>query len=157
MRISTTQRTENENRIRTAMDRLLRGEIPPGGKCDVKTLALESGIDRTAFYGDRPYARLREEFEARLAAAVSGGDTPDPREAQISRLKAQAATLTERLARQDAVIADLTDFKAQALSRIAAQHDEITRLRHDLQRAASIRRLPAPASPAAPAREPVLP
>jgi hypothetical protein len=158
MRISTAQRTENENRIRTAMDRLLRGEIPPGGKCDVKTLALESGIDRTAFYGDRPYARLREEFEARLTAAVSRGDTPDPREAQISRLKAQAATQAERLARQDATIADLTDFKARALSRIAAQHDEITRLRHDVQRAASIRRLPAPASsPAAPAREPVLP
>ena len=70
MRISTAQRTENENRIRTTMDRFLRGEIPPGGKCDVKTLARESGIDRTAFYGDRPYARLREEFEARLAAAV---------------------------------------------------------------------------------------
>ncbi|MFE1802335.1 hypothetical protein ACFW9L_40070 [Streptomyces sp. NPDC059517] len=31
MRISAAQRTENENRIRAAMDRLLRGEIPPGG------------------------------------------------------------------------------------------------------------------------------
>ncbi len=144
MRISPAQRTENENRIRAAMDRLLRGEIPPGGKCDVKTLALESGIDRTAFYGDRPYARLREEFEGRLAAAVSGGDTPDPREAQISRLKAEAITLRERLARQDTTITEFTDFKAQALSRIAAQHDEITRLRRDIQRAASVRRLPAP-------------
>ena len=47
MRISTAQRTENENRIRTAMDRLPPGEIPPGGKCDVKILARESGIDRT--------------------------------------------------------------------------------------------------------------
>jgi hypothetical protein len=41
MRLSPAQGTENENRIRTAMDRLLRGEIPPGGKCDVKTLASE--------------------------------------------------------------------------------------------------------------------
>jgi len=144
MRISAAQRAENENRVRTAMDRLLRGEIPPGGKCDVKTLARESGTDRTAFYGGRPYARLREEFEARLAAAVSGGETPDPRDAQISRLKAEAATLRKRLDRQDAAIAELTDFKAQALSRIAAQHDEITRLRREVQRAASIRRLPAP-------------
>jgi hypothetical protein len=158
MRISTSQRTENENRIRTAMDRLLRGEIPPGGKCDVKTLAREAGIDRTAFYGDRPYARLREEFEARLAAAVSDGDTPDPRAAQISRLKADAITLRERLARQDTTITELTDFKAQALSRIAAQHDEITRLRRDIQRAAGVRRLPVPVSPAAlPAKEPALP
>jgi hypothetical protein len=146
MRISSAQRTENENRIRTAMDRLLRGEIPPGGKCDVKTLARESGIDRTAFYGGRPYAHLREEFEGRLAAAVSGGDMLDPREAQISRLKAEAITLRERLARQDATITELTDFKAQALSRIAAQHDEITRLRHDIQRAASVRRLPVSAT-----------
>lgn len=28
MRISAARRTENENRIRAAMDRLLRGEIP---------------------------------------------------------------------------------------------------------------------------------
>jgi len=143
MRISAAQRTENENRIRAAMDRLLRGEIPPGGKCDVKTLALESGADRTAFYGSRPYARLRQEFEAKLAAAVQDGGTPDPRDAQISRLKAQADALTGRLARQDAVIAGLADFKAQALSRIAAQHDEITRLRRAVQQAARVRRLPS--------------
>ncbi|MGW1028515.1 hypothetical protein ACWD4J_33355 [Streptomyces sp. NPDC002577] len=54
MRISAAQRTENENRIRAAMDRLLRGEIPPGGRFDVKTLAREAGADRTAFYGTRP-------------------------------------------------------------------------------------------------------
>ncbi|HUY50639.1 MAG TPA: hypothetical protein VMV92_33855 [Streptosporangiaceae bacterium] len=141
MRISAAQRTENENRIRAAMDRLLRGEIPSGGKCDVKALALESGVDRTAFYGGRPYARLREEFGAKLAAAVEDGDEPDPRDAQIGRMKTRAATLAERLARQDAVIAELTGFKARALSRIAAQHDEITRLRREVQQAARVRRL----------------
>jgi hypothetical protein len=143
-RISVAQRAENENRIRAAMDRLLRGEIPPGGKCDIKTLALESGVDRTAFYGSRPYARLREEFEAKLAAAVQHGDDPDPRDAQIGKLKTQAAMLTERLARRDAAIAELTDFKVQALSRISAQHNEITRLRREVQQAARVRRLPAP-------------
>ena len=146
MRISAAQRTENENRIRAAMDRLLRGEIPSGGKCDIKTLALESGVDRTAFYGGRPYARLREEFEAKLAAVVEDGDEPDPRDTQISRLKTRAATLAERLARQDAVIAELTGFKARALSRIAAQHDEITRLRREVQQAARVRRLPSTTS-----------
>ena len=54
MRISAAQRIQNENRIRAAMDRLLRGEIPPGGNCDVKTLAHQAGVDRTAFYGTRP-------------------------------------------------------------------------------------------------------
>jgi hypothetical protein len=70
MRISSTQRIQNENRIRAAMDRLLRGEIPPGGNCDIKTLASQAGVDRTAFYGNRPYAHLRTEFEDRAAAAA---------------------------------------------------------------------------------------
>ena len=59
------------------MDRLLAGDIPPGGKCDVKTLARQAGVDRTAFYGNRPYARLREEFEQKLRTS-SGGDRPTP-------------------------------------------------------------------------------
>jgi hypothetical protein len=36
------------------MDRLLGGDIPAGGRCDIKTLASEAGVDRTAFYGKRP-------------------------------------------------------------------------------------------------------
>ena len=43
MRISNQQRQQNEARIRAAMDRLLRGEIPPGGSCDISTLAKEAG------------------------------------------------------------------------------------------------------------------
>ncbi len=54
MRISATQRQANENRIRTAMDRLLRGEIPPGGRCDIKTLADEAGVDRTGSTATAP-------------------------------------------------------------------------------------------------------
>jgi hypothetical protein len=77
MRISAAQRTDNENRIRAAMDRLLRGEIPPGGKCDIKTLANEAAVDRTAFYGTRPYAHLRIECERRLQAGA--GCQRDPR------------------------------------------------------------------------------
>jgi hypothetical protein len=38
VRINAAQRIQNENRILAAMDRLLGGEIPPGGNCDVKTL-----------------------------------------------------------------------------------------------------------------------
>jgi hypothetical protein len=145
MRLTAQQRHHNETRIRAAIDRLLQGQIPPGGKCDVKTLAREAGVDRTAFYGTRPYAVLREEFESRLTAIRQAGGAPDPREAQISQLKTQTATLKERLARQDATITELTEFRAQALSRLAAQHDEITRLRRDVQQAASVRRLPTTA------------
>ena len=60
------------------MDRLLRGEFPPGGNCDIKTLARESCIDRTAFYGTRPYARLREEFETASSAIRQAGNTARP-------------------------------------------------------------------------------
>jgi hypothetical protein len=59
-------------------------------------------------------------------------------------LKTQAATLTGRLARRDAAIAELTDFKAQSLSRISARHDEITRPRREVQQASRVRLLPAP-------------
>ncbi len=143
MRLSAEQRHQNESRVRAAMDRLLRGQIPPGGKCDVKTLASEAGVDRTAFYGNRPYARLREEFEARLATIRETGSLPDPREAQISKLKNEIVALKERLARRDQTIGKLTDFRAEALARLAAQHDEITRLRQHADRTAKVRSLPA--------------
>lgn len=146
MRLSPQQRHQNETRIRAAMDRLLRGDIPPGGKCDIKTLAREAGIDRTAFYGSRPYAHLREEFEARLTAIRQTGDSPDPRDAQINRLKNEVATLRQRLARRDETISELTDFRTEALARLAAQHDEITRLRRHTHATTKVRPLPTPTS-----------
>ncbi|WP_331719784.1 hypothetical protein OG217_37815 (plasmid) [Streptomyces sp. NBC_01023] len=144
MRISAAQRTENENRIRAAMDRLLRGEIPPGGKCDIKTLAGEAAVDRTAFYGTRPYSHLRVEFERRLQALQQAGDIPDPREAQITRLKTENAKLRERLDRSKQTIDELTDFRTQALARLAAQHEEITWLREAAAGKSRVRRLPDP-------------
>lgn len=142
MRISAEQRHHNEARIRTAMDRLLRGQIPPGGNCDIKTLAREANVDRTAFYGTRPYAHLREEFEAKLTAIRQTGDLPDPRDSQISRLKNEITTLKQRLAHRDDTIVALTDFRAEVLGRLAAQHDEISRLRRGDDEASSVRRLP---------------
>jgi hypothetical protein len=87
MRISAQQRQHNEARIRAAMDRLLRGDIPASGGCDAKTLAQQADVDRTAFYGTRPYAHLREEFENRLQALREAGEVSDLRAAQVARLK----------------------------------------------------------------------
>jgi len=143
MRISAEQRQQNETRIRAVMHQLLSGEIPPGGKCDIKTLAREAAVDRTAFYGTRPYARLREEFETRLQAPQQAGDLPDRRDAQIARLKDETTTLRQRLADRDHTIADLRDFKNRALAQLAGQHDEINRLRSQNERAAKVRVLPA--------------
>jgi hypothetical protein len=144
MRLSKQQLADNEAKIRAAMTRLLNGDIPPGGKCDIKTLAGEAGVDRTAFYGNRPYARLREEFEQRLGELLDAGERPDPRDAQAARLKDEIARLKERLARSEATTGELTAFREQALARLAVQHTEITRLRREVRLAAGIRRLPVP-------------
>ena len=143
MRISPGHRQQNEARIRAAIDRLLSGDIPPGGKCDIKTLAREAAVDRAAFYGSRPYARLREEFETRLQARQQAGDIPDRRDAQIARLNDEITRLRQRLADRDTMITTLRGFKDQALARLAAQHEEITRLRAQNKRAATVRLLPA--------------
>ncbi len=146
MRLSRQQLADNEAKIRAAMTRLLDGDIPPGGKCDIKTLAGEAGVDRTAFYGSRPYAHLRTEFEQRLKELLDAGDRPDPRDAQVARLKNEIARLKERLAHADTTISELTGFRSQALARLATQHHEITRLRQEAHLAAGVRRLPAPAA-----------
>jgi hypothetical protein len=146
MRLSRQQLADNEAKIRAAMTRLLNGDIPPGGKCDIKTLARAAGVDRTAFYGDRPYAHLRTEFEQRLRELRHAGERPDPRDAQVARLKDEITRLKERLAQSDATISGLAGFRDQALARLAAQHDEITRLRREARPAAGIRRLPVPAA-----------
>lgn len=142
MRVSSQQRHATEQRIRQTIDRLLGGDIPPGGRCDVTTLARQAGVDRTAFYGNRPYAHLRAEFEQRLQASRRDGEHPDPRDAQIHRLKTTIDTLQQRITRHEQTTRELTEFRQLALSRLAAQHDEITRLRAALERASNVRRLP---------------
>lgn len=57
MKITPQQRQQNEDRIRAAMDRILHGDYAEGGKCDVKTLARESGVSRAAIYST--YAHLK--------------------------------------------------------------------------------------------------
>ena len=146
MRISNQQRQQSAARIRAAMDRLLRGEIPAGGSCDISTLAKEAGVDRTAFYGTRPYAHLRREFGTRLDRIREAGDPIGPSEGQISRLKEENTKLKDRLAQANSELGDLSEFRTTALARLAAQHEEITRLRHltPTNSRSNITRLPGP-------------
>ncbi|MDP5309373.1 hypothetical protein OG345_40675 (plasmid) [Streptomyces sp. NBC_01220] len=136
--ITETSRARNEQSIRAAMDRLLNGEVPAGGRCDLKTLAAEAGVTRTGFYAKKdrdgsirpgPYQHLADEFNRRLQALHEAGDIPDPRDAQIDRLKAANKALQDRLAEHATTIEDLTDFNKRALSQLAAQHEEINQLR----------------------------
>jgi capsule polysaccharide export protein KpsE/RkpR len=102
--------------------------------------ALEavSPLGASALRGD---ARLRREWQ-RLQALQQAGERPDPRDAQIARLKDEITALKQRLAQSAGTISDLAGFRTQALARLAAQHDEITQLRRQAQQAANVRRLP---------------
>jgi len=150
MRTTAEQRRQAEQRIRAAADALLRGNIPPDGKCDVTTLARQAGVSRAALY--RTYPHLKAEFEQRLAALRASGTTPDPRDSQITQLKKDNHELRQKLANRDDALRDLQRFKALAISRLAAQHDEITRLRRHATaaKADNIRTLtPSTAAPGA--------
>ncbi|MEH0513418.1 hypothetical protein QBC31_22350 [Streptomyces sp. B21-079] len=150
-RLTEEDKARNEGAIRAAMDRILRGELPPGGKCDLKTLASEAGVTRTGFYPKKnrdgttrpgPYQHLAEEFERRLNALQAAGEVTDPRDAQIERLKAENARLKKRVAQRDKSVAELKAFKTLAISRLAAQHAELERIRKQLEDG-KVRRLPA--------------
>ncbi len=144
-RLDQETRHRNETAIRASMDRLLRGEIPPGGRCDLKTLAQQAVVPRTGFYakGGRPgpYQHLAEEFERRLRSLQKAGEIPDPRDAQIARLKAENARLKERLTERESAIGELTGFKTRAISQLAAQHVEAERSRRHQHHPAEIREL----------------
>ncbi|MBV9448453.1 MAG: hypothetical protein JO345_21420 [Streptosporangiaceae bacterium] len=140
MTISPAQRRQTEDSIRAAIDRLLRGQIPPGGACDVTTLASEAGISRAALY--RSYGHLKTEFTRRLTQMQADGHLPDPRAAQIVRLKDENTQLRERLRASEQQIAELTEFRTTAISRLAAQHDEIIQLRRALAAHSNVRILP---------------
>ncbi|MFG2836013.1 hypothetical protein ACGFZH_11980 [Streptomyces zaomyceticus] len=150
-RISDETRRSNERAIRQVMERLLAGDVPPGGKCDIKTLATQAGVARTGFYPKRnrdgsprpgPYQHLAEEFERRLAALREAGAMTDPRAAQVESLKSQVAGLKDRLAERQGQLAELGEFKQRALSQIAAQQMEIQRLREALAAPSNLRALP---------------
>ena len=127
MRVADAQRREIEQRIRAAAAGLLAGNIPPGGHCDITTLARQAGVSRATLY--RSYPHLKQQFEQQIAQAAADGQHPDPRDAQIAALKARNDRLQQRLDAAQATTAELLEFQQLALSRITAQHQEIARLR----------------------------
>jgi AcrR family transcriptional regulator len=127
VRVPDEQRREVEQRIRAAAAGLVAGNIPPGGHCDITTLARQAGVSRATLY--RSYPRLKEQFEQQITQAAAGGQHPDPRDTQIAALKARNDRLQERLDASQLTTAGLLEFQQLALSRLAAQHQEIVRLR----------------------------
>ncbi|WP_369033252.1 hypothetical protein [Streptomyces adonidis] len=77
----------------------------------------------------------------------------DPRAGQSERLKAEVMELKDRITVRDAAIRELQSVRAQAVSQLAAQYEEITRLRGQSTLAAqegNVRRLPGEAGRTAP-------
>lgn len=113
-----------EVRIRAAIQQLTTGPIPSGLARDIKSLCILSGVPRATFY--RTYPHLKAEFEAAAApesAADGGNADKDERAAtEINRLRTRIGQLNTQ-------VAELTAFRELALSRLAAQHDEIIELR----------------------------
>ena len=62
---------------------------------------------------------------------------PTTRLPQIERLKTEIIDLHKRLDLGNAELAELREFRAAALSRLTAQHDEVTSLRRELATAAT--------------------
>ncbi|GAU70657.1 hypothetical protein SSP35_21_00520 [Streptomyces sp. NBRC 110611] len=156
-RLTEDDKTRNEAAIRAAMERILSGNLPPGGKADLKTLASMASVTRTGFYPKknrdgtaRPgtYQHLAEEFERRVKELQDAGEVVDPRVAQIERLKKENSELKKRIAARDEELAKLIHFKTLAISRLAAQHDEIERLRKQAAAGGNVRRIPAPSGTA---------
>ncbi|MGW5689022.1 hypothetical protein [Nonomuraea sp. NPDC003754] len=139
MRLTDEQRHLIEARIRAAMDRLLAGNLPAGRKCDIKTLAAEAGISRNSLY--TTYEHLKNEFEERKARLQADGQITDPRDAQIDRLKKVLERHRALLEEKEAELSELRAFKIQAISAIAAQYDELERLRRQLSRPAKVAEL----------------
>ncbi|MFK0259093.1 hypothetical protein [Streptomyces sp. NPDC090445] len=130
MALSQQQRDQIERRIRAAIDRLLAGQIPPGGACDVQTLAREADISRASLY--RTWSHLKDEFEKRRAALWAAGQQPAPCEARIARLRDLNQRLTGKLARTHTALTQVKERHRLLLFVQAAKDDELQRLRREL-------------------------
>jgi hypothetical protein len=131
--MASDRQADAEARIRTAITQLLTGPMPDDLKCDVKSLCVLAGVPRATLY--RTYPHLKVEFDRQRDAAQDNGQQPDPRLARLDRCKTEIINLRARLADQDREISELKRFRDTAVSRLAAQHDEITALRAQLRAA----------------------
>jgi len=131
--VASDRRAEAEARIRAVMKQLLSGDVPKGFKCDVSSLSALANVPRATLY--RTYPHLKAEFDQHLGRLREAGKEPDPHVAQVERLKSEVMGLRDRLSRANTVTAELEAFRHSALSRLAAQHEEITALRRDLEAA----------------------
>ncbi|MFI6567168.1 hypothetical protein [Streptomyces sp. NPDC050534] len=92
-RLNAQDKESNEAALWAAMERILRGDLPPGAKADLQSLAEFAGVTRTGFYPKRnrdgtsrpgAYQHLAEEFTARVQALQDAGEIIDPARHSLS-------------------------------------------------------------------------
>jgi predicted nuclease with TOPRIM domain len=130
------------------MDRLLSGDIPPVGRCDIKTLAREARVSLAALY--RTCLHLKVEFDQRMKRLRDNNHQPDPREAQITRLKDENVRLKTRLSELTPQVVQLKSDQASAISQLAAQHEELLRLGHHTADRTKVLTMPTKTTPCRP-------
>jgi predicted RNase H-like nuclease (RuvC/YqgF family) len=114
--MASEHQADVEVKARAAIEQLLTGDVPEGLKCDVKSLCLLARVLRATPY--RTYPQLKAEFEQRHRGVQAAGREPDPRLAQIQRLKTELLELRTRLERLNTETTELKTLRAVALSRL---------------------------------------
>lgn len=120
-------RLQAEERIRAAIKTLLGGEVPPGMNRDITSLCALSVVPRATMY--RTYPHLKAEFEEQRSRLYETASSPVHKAERHQELQSEKDRLQRKLAEMTSKVHELEDFKSTALSRLAAQHEEILRLR----------------------------
>ncbi|MDN5732505.1 MAG: hypothetical protein L0H14_11885 [Yaniella sp.] len=120
-------RSQIENRIRAAIQTLLAGEIPNGMNRDITSLCALAGVPRATMY--RTYPHLKAIFEEQRSHLQDAAPTTNADGETYQKIRSEKDKLQLKLATMTNKVHELENFKSTALSRLAAQHEEILRLR----------------------------
>lgn len=129
-------RSQVEDRIRAAIHTLLSDEIPTGMNRDITSLCALAGVPRATMYRTYPHLKAifeeqRSHLQDRVHSTNTDGETHRKMRAEKDRLQLNLAKMTNK-------VQELEQFKSTALSRLAAQHEEILRLRSHQTKAINV-------------------
>lgn len=120
-------RSQIEQRILAAIQTLLADEIPNGMNRDITSLCALAGVPRATMY--RTYPHLKAIFEEQRSHLQDATPTTNTSADTRRKIRLENDRLQLKLAAMTNKVHELEYFKSTALSRLAAQHEEILRLR----------------------------
>lgn len=132
-------RFQVEDRIRAAIQTLLAGEIPIGMNRDITSLCALAGVPRATLY--RTYPHLKAIFEEQRSHLQDATHSTNTDAETRQKIRTEKDQLQLKLAAMTNKVHELEHFKSIALSRLAAQHEEILRLRSQHTKAGNMQRI----------------